>query len=66
MSLDVLEVLGLGAVDVARQIEVEVVLLDLGEGNQARVPRNVAPFVEGIDDLVNVPLAQSDSSGRPS
>ena len=54
VALDVLEVLGLLAVDVARQVEVEIVLLDLLEADHARVFREFEPLVEDIDDLVDV------------
>ncbi len=58
---DVLQVLGLAAVDVARQVEVEVVLRvgDLGQRHQAGVAWHVHLAGEGVDDAVDVLLAQS-------
>ena len=46
VTLDILQVLGRLAVDVARQVEVEVVLLDLGEGHHAGVLRHVTRLVK--------------------
>ena len=57
--VDVLQVLGRLAVDVARQVEVELVLLDLLEADHARVFRDFEPLVEDIDDLVDVLGAQA-------
>ena len=56
MGLDVLQVLRLGAVDVARDVEVEVVLrsLDLGQRHHARVARDLDLPGEDVDDLVDV------------
>ena len=61
MAVDVLQVLGRGAVDVARQVEVEVVLRvgDLVQRHQPGVARNVGLFGEDVDDPVNVLLAQA-------
>ena len=59
MAVDVLQVLGRLAVDVARQVEVEVVLLDLLERHHAGVPRDVEPPGEDVDDLVDVLGAQA-------
>ena len=61
MAVDVLQVLGLGAVNVARQVEVEVVLRvgDLVQRHQPGVARNVGLFGEDVDDPVNVLLAQA-------
>src|SRR5258708_10311814 len=56
---DVLHVLWRLAVDVAWQIEVELVLLDLSEGDHARVFRDVEPLVEDVHDLVDVHAAQA-------
>ena len=60
MAVDVLQVFGLGAVDVARQVEVEVVLRvgDLGERHHAGIARHIGLPGEGVDDLVEVLLAQ--------
>jgi hypothetical protein len=51
---DVLKILGRLAINVARQIEVEVVILDLGEGDHARVFRNIDLLVERVHDSVDV------------
>ena len=61
MAVDVLQVLRLAAVDVARQIEVEVVLRvgDLVERHHAGVARHVDLLGEGVDDAVDVLLAQA-------
>ena len=59
MTRDVLPVLGRLAVDVARQIEVELVLLDLREGHHACIFRDIEPLVENIHDLVDVHAAQA-------
>ena len=61
MAVDVLQVLRLGAVDVARQVEVEVVLRvgDLVERHHAGVARDVGLLGEGVDDPVDVLLAQA-------
>ena len=42
------------AVDVARQVEVELVLLDLLDADHAGIFRDFEPPVEDIDDLVDV------------
>lgn len=54
MRLDVLHVFRGGRVDVARQIEVEAVGLDLGQRRQARIPGDFQLAGEGVDDLVDV------------
>ena len=56
MGVNVLQVLRLGAVDVARDVEVEVVLrvADLGQRHHARIPWDFELPVEGIHDLVDV------------
>jgi hypothetical protein len=56
MALDVLDVLGLARVDVARQVEVEVVLLagDFVEGHHAGAAGHVGLLAEGVDDAVDV------------
>ena len=61
MGVDVLQVLRLGAVDVAREVEVEVVLrvADLGQRHHARVARDFELAGEGIHDLVDVLGAQA-------
>ena len=45
VPLDILEVFRRLAVDVARKVEVEIVLLDLLEGNHARVFRGFEPLL---------------------
>ena len=47
------------AVDVARQIEVELVLLDLLDATPCASISELEPLVEDIDDLVDVLLAQA-------
>ena len=59
VARDVLQVLGRLAVDVARQVEVELVLLDLLEADHARVFRDFEPLVEDVHDLVDVLGAQA-------
>ncbi len=61
VAVDVLQVLRLGAVDVARQVEVEVVLRvgDLGQRHHAGVARDFDLPGEGVDDLVDVLVAQA-------
>jgi hypothetical protein len=61
VAVDVLQVLRLAAVDVARQVEVEVVLRvgDLVERHHARVARGVGLPGKGVDDAVDVLLAQA-------
>ena len=67
VALDVLQVLRLRAVDVARQVEVEVVLRvrDLGQRHQARIARHVGLASEGVHDAVDVLLAQAVLVDRP-
>ncbi|MNH37318.1 hypothetical protein D3C79_982120 [compost metagenome] len=60
MAVDILNVLRLGTVDVARQVEVKVVLriADFVEGHHARVAR--VAFIqpdEGIDNPVHILIA---------
>ena len=62
VAIDVLQILRLGAVDVAREVEVVVVLGvgDFRDGHQAGVAR--VAFIltgEGVDDLVEVLLAEA-------
>ncbi len=61
MAVDVLDVLRLAAVDVARQIEIVVVarIGDLGERHHAGVARDFELAVERVHDAVNVLLAQA-------
>ena len=62
VAVDILEVLRLGAVDVAREVEVVVVLGvgDFRDGHQAGVARVALILTgEGVDDLVEVLLAEA-------
>ena len=61
VAKDVLNILRLGAVDVARQVEVEVVLrvADLVEADHTRVTWHIEHARIGIDDLVDVLVAQA-------
>ena len=61
VPVDVLQVFGLAAVDVARQVEVVVVLRvgDLGHRHHAGVARGVELPIEDVDDPVDVLLAQA-------
>lgn len=59
MSLDVLNILGLLTVNVTRDIEIEVVLLDLLDTHHAGVFGYLQPLVEDIDDLVQVAVTQA-------
>ena len=69
VAVDVLQVLRLGAVDVAREVEVVVVLRvgDFLDGHHAGVAR--VAFIlpgEGVDDPVDVLLAEAVFRCRPS
>jgi hypothetical protein len=59
VALDILEILRLCTVDVAGEIEIPVVLLDLLHTNHAGVFRDLKLTSEGIDDLVNVLLTKA-------
>src|ERR1039458_1029354 len=59
VAVNVLEVFGLLAVDIARQVEVELVLLDLLDGDHARILGDFEAFIEDIDDLVDVLRSQA-------
>jgi len=61
VGVDVLQVLRLGAVDVAREVEVVVVLRvgDLADGHEARVARDSSLPGEGVHDSVDVLLAEA-------
>jgi hypothetical protein len=52
--LDVLKILGLLAINVPGQVEVELVLLDLLDGDHTRVLREFESPVEHINNFVNV------------
>ncbi len=59
MSRNILHILGRLTVDIARQVEVELVLLDLLEGDHLRIFIDLQPLVEDIHDLVNILGAQA-------
>ena len=59
MPLDVLNIFGLLTVDIARDVQVEFVLLDFLDADHSRVFWYLQPLVEYIDDLVNVHVAQA-------
>ena len=59
VALDVLNVLALLAVYVARDVEVELVPLDLLERDHTRVFCKLQALIEDIHDLVDVPGAQA-------
>ena len=59
MTRDILHVFGRLTVDVARQVQVELVALDLLERNHARIFIDLQPLVEHIHDLVNILRAQA-------
>src|SRR5208282_6619761 len=61
MTIDVLEVLRLGAINVARQVHVKVILriTDLSKRYHPRVLWNFSLPIESVDDLVNVLLPQA-------
>ena len=61
MAVNVLQVLRLGAVDVAREVEVVVVLrvADFRDGHHARVARDFGLAGEGVHDPVDVLLAEA-------
>ena len=54
MRLDILKVFGFGAVDIARNIEVEVVLRDLRERHHARIFVDLGLLRKSIDDLMDI------------
>ena len=60
MSVDILTVFRFGAVDVTRQVEIEVVLriADLGQRHHPRELFDFGQPREGIDDFVDVLIAQ--------
>src|ERR1035438_9103248 len=59
MGVDVLDVLGLAAVDVARDVQVEVILFNLLDADHAGVFGDFEAAVEDIDDFVNVHGAEA-------
>src|SRR5262249_42609599 len=59
VALDILNVLNLLAINVARDIKIEVVLLDLVVGDHARIAGHFEAAVEDINDLVNVHAAET-------
>src|SRR5437667_12281317 len=59
MAINVLEVLWVGAVNVARQVQIEIVRFDLGKRDHARVIRGISLLVECIDNFMDVLLAQA-------
>ena len=59
VAADVLNVLRLLGVDVAGQVEIEVVLLDFIQGDEARVAGMFLGVGEHIDDLVEVAFAEA-------
>ena len=61
MAIDILQVLRFGAVDVAWKVEVEVVFRvgNLCKGDHAGIVRSVSLPGKGIDDAVDVLLAQA-------
>ncbi len=61
MSVDVLDVLRFGGVDVAREVEVVFILCggNFVHGNHACIAGNIGLFVKCIDNFVDVPLTKS-------
>ena len=59
VGTDVLDVLGLLGVDVAGEVEVVVVFLDLGVGDEAGIAGVLLGVGEHIDDLVQVAFAEA-------
>src|SRR5258706_11602054 len=59
MALDVLHILRRLTINVARQIEIEVVFLDFVDADPARVPGHIELAGEYIDDAVNVLRTQA-------
>src|SRR6266516_6599490 len=61
MSVDVLKIFRFAAVDVARKIEIVVVpgVADLGDRHEARIARDFKLAVKGVDNAMNVLLAQT-------
>ena len=58
MACNILNILGLLTINVARDIEVEIILLDLGDRDHARVCRHLKLRGEDINNLVNILGAQ--------
>ena len=60
-ACEILNVFWLGGVDIARDVEVVVVLRvrDLGQRHHARVAVDLGLLVEDVDDLVDVLAAQA-------
>lgn len=59
ISLNVLNVYRLLAIDIARDVQVEFVLLDLLDADHTRVFGNLQPLVKDIDNPVDVDVAQA-------
>lgn len=66
VACHVLPVFGHAGVDIARQVEVEVVALNLVQADHARVLGHFGLLGEYIDDAVNVALAQAVFGARLS
>src|SRR5579862_1389622 len=58
MAFDVLSIFDLLTIDVTRQVEVKLVLLDLLERHHPAIAGNIEIAGKSIDDLVNVLSAQ--------
>ena len=58
VALNILKILGLLAINVARDIEVELILRDLREGDHTRILGHLKLLGEDIDDLMDVLGAQ--------
>jgi hypothetical protein len=59
MALNVLKVFRLLGVDITREVEIELVLLNLLEAHHLGVFCNFEPLIENIDDLMDVLRAQA-------
>lgn len=59
VAFDVLEGFGFLTVDVAGEVEVEVILFDLSEGDHAGMLRDLETFVENTDDFADVLVAKA-------
>src|SRR5947199_10813104 len=61
MSVDVLKIFQLAAVDIARKIKIVVVpgVADLGDRHEARIARDFKLAGEGVDNAMNVLLPQT-------
>src|ERR1035437_9522487 len=58
MGINVLNILGFAAINIARKIEAEIVCFNLGERHHTRILGNVCLLVECINNLMEVHLSK--------